>query len=48
LKIYHEQTEPLKGYYAERGILQTVDATKGIAEVTGDVLRSVGEIGEKA
>ena len=48
LKIYHEQTEPLKGYYAERGILQTVDATQGIAEVTGDVLRSVGETGEKA
>ena len=48
LKIYHEQTEPLKGYYAERGILQIVDATQGIAEVTGDVLRSVGETGEKA
>jgi adenylate kinase len=48
LKIYHEQTEPLKGYYAEKGILHTVDATQGIAEVTGDVLRSVGETEEKA
>src|SRR3712207_5108383 len=43
LKIYHEQTEPLKDYYAQRGILQTVDATQGITEVTEDVLRSVGE-----
>ncbi len=43
LKIYHEQTEPLKDYYAGRGILQTVDATQGITEVTQDVLHSVGE-----
>jgi adenylate kinase len=43
LKIYHEQTEPLKGYYAGRGILATVDATQGIAEVTEEVLHSVGE-----
>ena len=40
LKIYHEHTEPLKGYYAQRGILATVDATQGIAEVTEDVLRA--------
>ena len=46
LKIYHEHTEPLKGYYAQRGILASVDATQGITEVTGDVLRAVGE--EKA
>ena len=43
LKIYHEQTEPLKGYYAKRDILATVDATQGIAEVTEDVLHSVGK-----
>jgi adenylate kinase len=43
LKIYHEQTEPLKDYYAGRSILQTVDATQGITEVTEDVLHSVGE-----
>jgi adenylate kinase len=28
LKIYHEQTEPLKDYYAGRNILVTVDATR--------------------
>ena len=43
LKIYHEQTEPLKGYYAERGILATVDATQRISEVTEDILEAVGD-----
>jgi len=41
LRIYHDQTEPLKDYYADRGILATVDATQGISEVTEDVLASV-------
>ena len=43
LKIYHEQTEPLKDYYAQRGILTVVNATQPIAEVTEDVLASVEE-----
>ena len=43
LEIYHEQTEPLKGYYGGRGILATVDATQPIAKVTEDVLKAVGE-----
>jgi adenylate kinase len=43
LKIYHEHTEPLKDYYAERGILATVDATQGIPEVTEDILEAVEE-----
>jgi adenylate kinase len=41
LQVYHEQTEPLKGYYADRGILAQVDATQGISEVTEDILESV-------
>jgi adenylate kinase len=41
LKIYHDQTEPLKHCYAGRGILVTVDATQGIPEVTEDVLEAV-------
>jgi adenylate kinase len=41
LKIYHEHTEPLKDYYAERGILATVDATQGIPQVTEDILEAV-------
>jgi adenylate kinase len=45
LEIYHEQTEPLKDYYDERGILVSVDATKSIPEVTEEVLRAVCEDG---
>jgi len=41
LKIYHDQTEPLKLYYADRGILVTVDATQDIPEVTEDILEAV-------
>lgn len=43
LEIYHEQTEPLKGYYAARGLLVEVDATRSIPEVTEEVLDAVGE-----
>jgi adenylate kinase len=41
LKIYHEHTEPLKGYYAERGILATADATQAIPQVTKAILETV-------
>jgi adenylate kinase len=43
LKLYHEHTEPLKDYYAQRGILATVDATQDIPRVTEDILEAVGE-----
>lgn len=45
LAIYHEQTEPLKDYYEERGLLTTVDARKPISEVTEEILAAVGEDG---
>jgi adenylate kinase len=45
LAIYHEQTEPLKDYYEERGLLTTVDARKPIPEVTEEILVAVGEDG---
>ena len=38
LEIYHEQTEPLKNYYAEKNLLVSVDATQDIPEVTEDVM----------
>ena len=41
LKVYHDQTEPLKDYYADRGILVTVDATQDIPWVTQDILEAV-------
>ena len=43
LDTYHEETEPLKDYYEEQGILVTVDASKGIDEVSEQVLKAVGE-----
>ena len=30
LNVYHEQTEPLKDFYAKKGILRTADGTLGI------------------
>jgi adenylate kinase len=43
LADYHEQTEPLKDYYADQGLLVTADALRSIPEVTEDVLQAVGE-----
>ena len=45
LAIYHEQTEPLKDHYDERGLLTTVDARKPISQVTKEILAAVGEDG---
>ncbi len=41
LEIYHDQTEPLKDYYAEKNILATIDATQDIPEVTEDVMAAL-------
>ncbi len=38
LEIYHEETEPLKDYYAEKNVLASIDATQDIPEVTEDVM----------
>ncbi len=34
LKTYHEQTEPLKDYYAEKGILLTVQGQEEVGDTT--------------
>jgi adenylate kinase len=39
LKVYQQQTSPLVGYYAHRGLLLRVDATAPIASVYADVRR---------
>ena len=43
LEIYHERTEPLKDYYAQRGLLATVNAEQSISKVTESILKLVGE-----
>lgn len=34
LKVYHEQTEPLKDFYAARGVLEEVDGLGSVEEIT--------------
>lgn len=41
LEIYHEETEPLKDYYAEKNVLASIDATQDIPEVTEDVMAAL-------
>ena len=43
LETYHRETEPLKAFYAERGLLKTVENQPSAAETTV-VIRSVLEI----
>ena len=34
LSVYHEQTEPLKDFYAEKGILKVVEGQEEVADTT--------------
>lgn len=44
LAVYHEQTEPLKEYYAERGILKTVVGQEKIEDTTSLTLAAIESI----
>ena len=39
LNVYHEQTEPLKDYYAKCGKLRSVEGTAPITEITAAILK---------
>ena len=39
LNVYHEQTEPLKDFYAECGKLRSVEGTAPITEITEAILK---------
>jgi adenylate kinase len=43
LRIYYEQTEPLKEYYRNKGILRTVDGVGAVEEVFERVKAILGE-----
>ena len=45
LHIYHEQTEPLKGFYEKLGLLRSVENVGSIEDVSREIFRSLG-IGE--
>lgn len=41
LKVYHEQTEPLKGYYEKKGILRIVEGQEEVADTTALTLKAM-------
>ena len=41
LTVYHEQTEPLKSYYAEKGILRTVEGQEEVKDTTALTLKAL-------
>ncbi len=43
LATYHEQTEPLKGFYAQRGLLKVVDVRGSVEEVNAAMMKALGE-----
>ena len=42
LEVYHAETEPLKGFYAKRGVLKSVDNQPTIEATTKAVLGALG------
>ena len=42
LAVYHNETEPLKGFYEARGILKTVDDYPTVEETTQAILKVLG------
>ena len=42
LATFHTNTEPLKAYYAERGLLRSVDGTHGIEDTTAAIVKALG------
>ena len=41
LEVYHTQTEPLKDFYAQKGILRTADGTLGIEKSIEATLKAL-------
>ncbi len=44
LKVYYEQSEPLKGYYANKGVLKQVNADNDPSAVTKEVFEVIGAV----
>ena len=42
LRVYHAETEPLKAYYAERGLLTSVKGADAVQETTARTLAALG------
>jgi adenylate kinase len=44
LAVYERETAPIIGFYAERGLLTTVDATGLLEDVTGRILAALDDV----
>ena len=42
LQVYHQQTKPLIEYFEKQNLLLTVDGTKDVESVFGDITRALG------
>ena len=42
LEVYHKETEPLKGFYAERGLLRSVENQPSVEETSRAILHALG------
>ena len=42
LEVYHKETEPLKEFYAQRGLLRSVENQPTLAETSQAILRALG------
>ena len=42
LAVYHRETEPLKEFYAQRGLLRSVENQPTVAETSQAILRALG------
>jgi len=42
LEVYHKETEPLKGFYAQRGLLRSVENQPTVEETTAAILHALG------
>ena len=42
LEVYHSTTEPLKAYYAEKGMLQTINGTGTVEEIAKRTFEALG------
>jgi adenylate kinase len=43
LATYHEQTEPLKEFYAARGLLKVVDTQGSIEVINAAIMKALGQ-----
>ena len=42
LKVYHDQTAPLIGYYENKGLLKKVDGAQGLEKTFAAIMKTLG------